>query len=714
VSRPLRYTIILAIAALGTALAAVGGWRYARASAPVPGPVILISIGTLRADHLPAYGYHAIRTPAIDSLARDGVVFERAYAHSAQTLPSHAAMMTGRMPFENGIRDDEGTSLGANERPLAQMLRDRGYATGGIVSSALLGRATSLSRGFDFFDDQLPTGDGDLQPAYRRRGGAKSEEIAERWLGGLGTTRLFLFLHLDEPRAPRSVSYDETIAAADAVVGRFLGYLKAHQLYDQSTILFVSDHGEGLGDHGEQEHGLFLYNEAIHVPLIVKPAAGVGAGRRIADVVQLADVMPTVLDLVKAPAPGNLRGRSLKPLTEGPATPAAAMVYSESLYGRNRFGWSELRSMTDGQFRYVRAPREELYDIRKDARERENLVEAADSQKTLERFRAAMTAALGSAPPAHGTTPPARGATLSGSPGDPDAPADPKDKVSVAEEYRAALRLTSDRRWPEAIDRLQKIVRTEAGAVAPWTTLADIAALSERYDVAQAAAWRLVELAPDDPAPLVRAARIALSARRLDEAASGATQAVDLGSKNTPVIADAHTVLALVALARHDADTARSEALEARQADAGSVLPLYVNARLLVDEGNDADALPILEKANAGAAQSKSAPLQGLKSLTGEVLVRSDRGGEAEMFFVDELRDFPHNLGARAALATLYQSMGQTDEAAGAAADLVRITPSPEAYSMAAKLWTAFGDRRQAAKMRADARQLFTSRRTAH
>jgi len=694
--RPLRHTFILAVAALGTALAAFGGWRYARASAPVPGPVILISIDTLRADHLPAYGYRAVKTPAIDSLAADGLVFEHAYAHSSQTLPSHAAMLTGRLPFENGVRDDEGTALGADERPLALMLRERGYATGGVVSSALLRRATGLSRGFDFFDDELPAGDGDLAPADRRRSGARSEDIAERWLSGLGTTRLFLFLHIDEPRAPRAPSYDDAIASADDVVGRFVRYLKAHQLYDQSTILLVSDHGEGLGDHGEQEHGLFLYNEAIHVPFIIKPAAAAAPGRRIADVVQLADIVPTVLDLVRAPVPGKLRGRSLKPLTEGATTLAPTIVYSESRYAKNRFGWSDLVSMTDGRFQYIRAPRPELYNLQKDGRERENLADADSAQKVLEELQGAMKAAPGSAPD-----------SVTG------ADDDPKDKPAVAEEYRTALALTSERKWPEAIDLLQKIVRAEPAAVAVWTTLADVATLAERFDVALTAAYRVVELAPDDPAPLVRAARIALTGRSLDEAAADASQALDLASKDARANVGARTVLALVALARGDADTARGEALEARKVDAGSVLPFFVDARRLIDEGNDAEALLVLDKANAGAAKAESAPLQGLKQLTGEVLVRSDRGAEAEMLFVDELREFPHNLAARAALATLYQTMGQIDEAARTTADLVRITPSPEAYAAATKLWTAFGDRRQAAAMRADARKLF-SRRNAH
>ena len=697
-SRPLRHTFILAIAALGTALAALGGWRYARASAPVPGPVILISIDTLRADHLPAYGYRAIKTPAIDALAKDGVVFERAYAHSTQTLPSYAAMMTGRLPFENGVRDDEGASLGPDERPLAQMLRDRGYATGGVVSSGLLRRATGLARGFDFFDDDVPAGDGDLAPEYRRRSGAASEEIAERWLSGLGTTRLFLFLHLDEPRAPRTSSYDETIVSADAVLGRFVGYLKAHQLYDQSTILLVSDHGEGLGDHGEQTHGLFLYDETIRVPVIVKPAAGAGGARRIADVVQLADVVPTVLDLVKAPLPGNLRGRSLKPVTDGVATLPGATVYSESRYARNRFGWSDLVSITDGQFQYIRAPREELYDLQRDPREHDNVADAGMSLKTRDQMRASLVAVLG-AEPAH----------------DAEAVADPKDKAGTAASYRAALTLVSERKWPQAIDALQAIVHDEPAAVAAWSHIVDLACLTERYDIALPAAARLVELAPDDAAPIVRAARASLAAHQLDDAAAYAAQAIEMSSKNAQATAGAHSVLALVALAEYDADTARSEALLVRQAEPASVLPLFVEARRLIDEEGDVPAaLPLLEKANAEAANAQTAPLENLKYLTGDVLVQMDRGAEAETYFVDELRDFPHNLVARAALATLYQAMEQKDDAARVIGDLVRITPSPEAYATAAKLWTSLGDRKQAAAVRTDARKRFAVRRTAH
>src|SRR5918912_1377914 len=339
-SRPLRFTFIIFLAALGTTLAAVGGWRYARASAPLSGPIIIISIDTLRADHLPAYGYTKGRTPAIDALAADGVLFERAYSHAPQTLPAHAALLTGRLPFETGVRDNIGFTVKRGERLLAQMLRDRGYATGGVVSAFVLRKETGIGQGFDFFDAEMPSGSPDLAIAQVQRDGGESEAIAERWLNTSGSSRAFLFLHLYEPHKPYApperfaslAPYDGEIAYADEIVGRLVRYLKSHQLYDRSTIVLLSDHGEGLGDHGEQEHGLFVYDEAVHVPLIIKQESNAGAGRRVADVVQHIDLVPTILDLVKASAPGGLRGRSLKPLLEGSGRLAASAVYSEALY----------------------------------------------------------------------------------------------------------------------------------------------------------------------------------------------------------------------------------------------------------------------------------------------------------------------------------------------------------------------------------------------
>ena len=201
-AQPLRYTFILALVAVSMALAAVGGWRYARASAPVSGPIILISVDALRADHLPAYGYRGVRTPAIDALAADGVVFERAYSHSPQTLPAHASLLSGRLPFETGVRDNAGFVVKDAERLLAEMLSDRGYATGGVVSSYVLRRETGIGQGFAFFDSDMPASETGSRRLERR--GEESVALAEEWLEGAGTERAFLFLHLHEPHAPHA------------------------------------------------------------------------------------------------------------------------------------------------------------------------------------------------------------------------------------------------------------------------------------------------------------------------------------------------------------------------------------------------------------------------------------------------------------------------------------------------------------------------------
>src|SRR5947208_7190260 len=186
-SRPVRFTFIIFLVALGTALAAVGGWRYARASAPLSGPIVVISIDTLRADHLPAYGYKKVRTPAIDALAADGVVFERAYSHAPQTLPAHASILSGQLPFETGVRDNVGFTVKTGERLLPQMLRDRGFATGGVVSAYVLRKETGIAQGFDFFDGDMPPGSPELSIGQVQRDGGDSEKIAEHWLDTIGT-----------------------------------------------------------------------------------------------------------------------------------------------------------------------------------------------------------------------------------------------------------------------------------------------------------------------------------------------------------------------------------------------------------------------------------------------------------------------------------------------------------------------------------------------
>ena len=236
-------------------------------------PVILISVDTLRSDHLPTYGYRGVETPNIDRFRADAIRFDRAYSHVPLTLPSHATMLTGRLPADTGIRDNLGFQLAANVTTLPSLLKRNGYETGAAVSAFVLRSETGINRGFDFYDDNV---DVDLHSLSRsQRSGAETIRIAENWIKPRASKPFFFFLHLYEPHTPYepperfrkyASPYDGEIAYVDELLGTFFQFLRDDGLYDKAVIVFVSDHGEGLGDHGEEEHGILLYREEIEVP----------------------------------------------------------------------------------------------------------------------------------------------------------------------------------------------------------------------------------------------------------------------------------------------------------------------------------------------------------------------------------------------------------------------------------------------------------------
>ncbi len=726
-SRSPRFIFILLLAALGTGLAAVGGWRYARASAPVSGPIIVISIDTLRADHLPVYGYTKVKTPAVDGLAADGVVFERAYSHAPQTLPAHAAILSGQLPFETGVRDNVGFAVKAGERLLPQMLRERGFTTGGVVSAYVLRKETGISQGFDFFDGEMPPNSPELSIGQVQRDGGDSELIAEHWLDSIGTSRAFLFLHLYEPHKPYAppdrfaayAPYDGEIAYADEIVGRLVKYLKTHQLYDRSTIVLVSDHGEGLGDHGEQEHGLFVYDEAIHVPLIIKQEGNAGAGRRIADLVQHIDLVPTILDLVKAPRVGSLRGRSLKPILEGTGTLAPATIYSEALYARYHFGWSELTALTDERYRYIRAPREELYDLAHDPDERTNIAEERPRSRqalrgALDRVTAGATIQAPSEVSADARERlQALGyvgaqADISTQPG--GALPDPKDKRAILERYREAVDLASERKWPQAIALLQRILHDEPEMADVWSQLAVFATRLDRFDLATDAYKHYIELRPQEPTAYIGAAAALLKLRKLDEARDHASLAAEVASESDHQSkASAHEMLAKIALARHDTDGAREEAAQAQAEDSTLPLPLYIDARLLYDQGHYANALADFTQAIDQIKKSGAMQISELHFYAADTLARLERYPDAEKEFIEELKYFPQNIRARGGLAMLYQASGKPEAAARILDDLLRITPTPDSYALAARLHAMFGNRKESEAVKAEAKRVFAA-----
>ncbi len=460
-----------------------------------------------------------------------------------------------------------------------------------------------------------------------------------------------------------------------------------------------------------------MYDEAIHVPLVIKQESNAGAGRRVADVVQHIDIVPTILDLVKAPSPSNLRGRSLKPLLDGSGRLAEQAVYSEAMYARYHFGWSELTALTDGRFRYIKAPREELYDLQRDPHEHQNI--ADERPPARQALRGALDGLIAGRPIQSPSDVPADArerlqalgyvgaqTDVSSAPG--ETLPDPKDKRDILETYRAAVDRAGDRKWRDAIALLQQILRDDPGMADVWSQLAAFAVRVERYDLATDAYKHFIELKPSDPGGYLGAAATLFKQQKLKEAPEHADFAAQMAAERdsrSRVIA--HELLAKIALARHDAEDARREAQLAHEADPKLPLPALVEARLLYDQGKYADALRPFEEALADQRKAGSAPLADLHYLAGDTYGRLERYADAEAQFAAELRDFPQNIRARGGLAMLYQATGRADAAARVIDDMVRITPTPEAFALAARLWTMFGNRQQADAIRAEARRAF-------
>ena len=728
--RPARVSrLLLAGLAVAAVLGGLAAWRLLAPAGRGRGPIVLVSVDTLRADRLPAYGYSRVRTPAIDALAADGVVFERAYAHSPQTLPSHASILTGRLPFETGVRDNVGFTLPAGQPTLAELLRARGMATAGVVSAFVLRKESGINRGFDYFDDQLPPTAPDKPMGQVQRDGEASLAAALRWMEGRQTP-FFLFFHIYEPHTPYAPParfaqyepYDGEVAWSDEIVGRLMSWLKDHGLYDNATVVFLSDHGEGLGDHGEKEHGLFLYDATIRVPLIVKLPGGTGAGRRVTAPVQHIDLVPTLLAEAGVAVPSGLRGRNLLPLLQRPGapSPADAGLYAESFYGRYHFGWSELYALTDARYRYVKAPRPELYDLQNDPAEARNL--APDRPQVVTAARAALDRLLAGAArhePARvsaedlqrlqalgyvGT----QAAVSADTPG--ESLPDPKDKAASLEAFRTAIELAAKRQIDPAIDLLKQVLRDNPTMKDGWLQLGVELVRSGRYGEAVDAFKQLVEVDPSDANSFVSVAGALAALGRMDEAIAQAAAGLEkAGPADTRARTSACEVLVRAALARNDAGAARRYAAVAEQADAGFPLGDYVEGRLLHGQRQFAEALPRFENA-VRRQQGQAFAIPELNFYAGDTLANLGREQEAEAAFKEELRFFPQNTRARTSLAALYRAAGRTAESDCVLDELVRAVPTPAGYDMAIRVWTVFGEKARAEALRAEAARRFGAR----
>jgi tetratricopeptide (TPR) repeat protein len=683
--------IIIALFFVAVAGSAAVGWWYARESPAHQGPIVLISIAGLPATELASYGAERTDTPAIDTLATESVVFERAYSHSPQTLPAHASMLTGQLPPEHGVRDEAGFTLTANARTLAELLRSRGFTTGAAVSSFLLRPQSGVSQGFSFYDAELPPATGDEVPALEREG-ALTIDAAERWIQMRSGQRFFLFVQVDG-------------RDADTAVARLSAALKQHRLYDQATILLV-------GDHGEAGSGMSLDDTALRIPMIVKQPNGDGAGRRVLAPVQHIDLLPTILDLVRAPEPGGLRGRSLRPvLDDGDATVESQPIYAESFAAYFRFGGTPIYALTGDHYRYVRGVDEELVALAPPVDEAGGgeSTDAGRLRSALDRMLASTAIAPPRALPAGDEERYALLGYLSAFPraASPDTMLDAMAQKAMVDAHRAAATLIGQKRYSAGIRGLQAIVHAHPALAAVHYQIGALLLRMGRLDEAIRAFDTVRELRPDATAGALALADTLMHAGRTAMAREQAGMAIALAEhEDTRALAAAHEMAARVALADKDPESATRHAEAAHAADATLPAPQFVRGRVAYDEGRYEDAAAQFSDAEKVLGE-RGGTMADLHLYLGESLARLDRYTDAESQFRAELQAYPRNVQAYTSLAMLYRASNRDADVEDVLNELVAATPTPEGYAVAARLWTILGERSRAEALRSDARARF-------
>lgn len=507
---------LLAFAVLvSAALAGIAYWQQDRLAELIrtrTPNVLLISIDTLRADRLGSYGHAAARTPVLDALAARGLRFAQATTVAPLTLPAHASLLTGTFPTFHGVRDNGQFYLGEEQVTLAEVLAARGYRTGGFVGAFVLDRRWGTAQGFDtFFDDfdlakyEMAAG---IDAAQR-----PANEVVDRaldWIRQDSPAPFFAWVHLYDPHAPYAApepyasqfpadmhgAYDAEVAFTDAQVGRLLDALREAGALDDTIVVVVADHGESLGEHQEQQHGFFIYDAATQVPLVV--AGPEVPARVVTEQVRIVDVMPTILDALAVERPAAVQGESLLPTGRGERL--RLLAFAESWYPRYHYGWSELTALRDGRYKFIAAPRRELYDLRNDPGERINLAESnprlADGMARALADLAARTAGSAGRQSPQQVDPAVEerlralgyvGGGISPRTLEDRPRGDPKDKIGLYNQLKLAGTDSVAGRIDEAIARVTRVLREDPEVVEAHTMLGNLHGKAQRHEAAVAA-----------------------------------------------------------------------------------------------------------------------------------------------------------------------------------------------------------------------------------
>jgi choline-sulfatase len=576
--------------------------------------VLLVTLDTTRADHLGCYGFALARTPRLDGLAREGVRCADAVSAAPITLPSHATILTGLYPPAHGVRDNGSYALGDDAVTLAERLKRAGYRTQAVVSALVLNRRYNLTQGFDGYDDDLWSEDEAKLFMIRSRPGDRTAERAASWLDGWSKEKppgkrppFFLWMHLFDAHQPyrlkgvdRTLSpsaYDAEISVLDRSVGRVLDELQKLRALDDTLVIVTADHGESLGEHGEKTHAVFIYDATVRVPLLLRCPRLFPAGKVYQGPVRSVDLVPTVLAALGLPGGETTQGTDLLPALRGDVPPPQLPQYSESLLSEVGFGMAPLYGVRSGGFKWIRAPKPEVYDLARDPHELKNLYPAearrgaaldrelsallddsrrralAPQKSPLDKETLESLQALGYLAPK-----PTREAMQG---------IDPKDGMALYEKLEDARHLAQVKKWDDSERLLREILQATPGNLTAVNILALV--LVRKGELAAGREEYLRSLALDPKQSRVHAmlGTLSLLEDDLDGAERSYRRALDI----TPGFVEAISNLGLIAALRGDSKTAEAEYRKAIAADPGFPRVYRRLADLWYERGDFAKAL---------------------------------------------------------------------------------------------------------------------------
>jgi len=661
--------------------------------------LVLVTLDTVRADHLGCYGDRAAVTPALDRLAAEGIRFAEASSPVPLTLPSHTSILTGLLPPHHGMRNNGAGALGGGTATLATLLAGRGYRTGAFVGAFVLDRRFGLAHGFEAYDDEIPRDPRAGVSLEAERPGREVVDRALAWLGRQDGRPFFLWVHLYDAHAPympppawaarhSGRPYDGEISEVDEQVGRIVAELGRRGLTKRTVIAVAADHGEGLGEHGELTHGLLLYEPTLHVPLLLA-APGRLRPRVVETPVSLVDLAPTLAGLLgKAlppPAKGSLDGRDLSATLLNGGEPAAADLYAETRYPAI-FGWSPLAALRRRDLKYISAPQPELYDLRRDPREAANLMARNPSAEASRGFAARLAeieagAIAGPHSPAPDAETRARLASLGYVAGavpaatksaQPRPSPDPKTMVDLFQRFEQANARLADGESGAALSELDALVNADPAnpvfrgkLAAAWRDRGDIEKAVPLYR--QAAATM-----PEDPEAWYNLAAALQEAGHLAEARQAIGRALRLDASRP----EAHNTLGIVAMGEGKLEEARREFEAAAELDPR-------NAQAQNNLGNALRALGRLDEAerayqrSADLAPRYADPLNGLGALE----VERDRPRAALPYFERALALAPADHEVRLNRAIAQDQAGEAAAAVSAYRDFLAATDGDPSFA---------------------------------